>query len=150
MSGGLGALIAGLGMGAAQSYYKKANADAENEFQDRRDQALASGGKIPMPSRSTRKKPPSAIEALTGKVKSLFSDKAAAPAAPGGGAVPVVSAAPAALSPIEPVAQAVPVEPVAQPVLTPVASALPEVDTEAFNDDTTVPNEPTQFKNVYA
>lgn len=128
MSGGLGALIAGLGMGAAQAYNKKQNEEAENEFQDRRDKALASGGEIPMPSRSTRKKPPSALEALTGKVKSMFSDKPA-------GATPAAA----------PVADIAPVASVA-----PVASATPEVDTEAFNDDATVPNEPVPFKNSYA
>jgi len=133
MSGGLGSLIAGLGLGAAQAYNKKASEDAENAFQDERDTALASGGKIPMPSRSTRKKPPSAIEALTGKVKSMFSDKPA-------GATPAATAAPAAT--VEPVAEVAP--------LPTVASTAPEVDTDAFNDDATVPNEPKAFKSSYA
>ena len=126
---GCGSLTAGLGMGAAQTYYQKKNEDAENDFQNKRDEALASGGKIPMPKRAKRERP---IDAIVGKIKGAFSDKGAA--------------APAASTPS--VAPAAEVAPLA--ALSPVASALPEVDTDAFNDDATVPNEPEQFKNSYA
>lgn len=122
---GLGGLLAGLGMGAAQAYVKNKAEDKENAFQEKRDEALASGGKIPMPKRERAVRP---IDTIIGKIKGAFSDSkpAVAPAIP----------------------NAPPVVPIAA-VSTPAIAATDEY-ADAFGDDETVPNEPVPFKNSYA
>lgn len=117
---GLGALLGGMGIGAAQAYYNNKNEEAENAFQDKRDEALRDPTKE-MPKRVKQERN---IDMIAGKIKGFLSgDKPAGDAA----------------TPVAPIAP-----------IKPIASTEPVVDTAAFNDDATVPNEPVPFKSSYA
>lgn len=123
-----GSFLGGLGMGAAAGYAKKKNQEAS----DARIAARISGQPLPAAE-------PSLLDGAIGKVKE-FLTPAAASTAPA--AVPAVDNRPTFnVSLAEQAALAPPRAP---------ATDIPSPETVAFNDDTTVPNEPIPFKNSYA
>lgn len=122
---GIGGLLAGLGMGAAQAYVKNKAENKENAFQAKRDEALASGGKIPVPKRVKVVRP---IDTIMGKIKNTFSNNQPT-------LTPTIPKAPSM----------VPIAAVSTPPI-----AEPDEYADAFDDDETVPNKPVPFKNSYA
>ena len=153
----LSALVAGLGLGAAQGYMQKKS----NESRDARVAALF-GKDAPVVK-------PSLLEQGVDKVKSLFASEK-----PDAGAPTAVTAPdnrPAFNVPLEqqaaqvaPPPSSAPVAdadastapPVAEPApAEPIADAAPAIDASqdysaSFADDSTIPNEPVPFKNCYA
>lgn len=115
-----GSFLGGLGMGAAAGYSKKKGQAGS----DARIAARIAGQPAPVAA-------PSLLDSAIGQVKQAFNP--AAPAADNRPTFNVSLAEQAALAP--------PRVPAADP---------PSPETEAFNDDATVPNEPIPFKNSYA
>lgn len=122
-----GSFLGGLGMGAAAGYGKKKG----QEGSDARIAARLSGQPAPAAE-------PSLLEIGIGKAKEFLkpaAENAAAPAAPAADNQPTFN-----VSLAEQAAMAPPRVP---------APMAPSPETEAFNDDATVPNEPTPFENSY-
>lgn len=125
-----GSFLGGLGIGAAAGYAKKRNQEAS----DARIAARAAGQPLPAAE-------PSFLEAGIGKVNEFLAP-AAATATPADLVAPVTDNRPTFnVSLAEQAALAPP---------RALTTDTQSVETEAFNDDATVPNEPTPFKNSYA
>lgn len=123
----VGSFLGGLGLGAAAGYAKKNNQAAS----EARMAARLSGQPPPAAK-------PSLLESGIGKVKELLAPAPASAATP---AAPAVDNRPTFnVSLAEQAAMAPPAAP---------SPDLPSPETVAFNDDATVPNEPTPFENSY-
>lgn len=117
------ALLAGLGLGAASDYIGQKERDA-SEARIAAYRNLKPGETMPKETRP--------IDTIIGKIKGAFTTNPPATTSP----TPVATEKPAIETP-------------GTAVETPIVST-PSVETVAFNDDKTVPNEPVPFENSYA
>ena len=149
------ALLAGLGIGSASEYMGRKQRDAS----EARIAAIRSGQPLPKEVRP--------IDTIIDKVKGAFTTKTPDVSSPSTPAktpevadtrpnfnVPLDQQTSTAKSPeshsdYSYTYDAAPVPVITPPVSIAPAAPTPSVETSAFNDDKTVPNEPATFENSY-